>query len=168
MERAFLVNWVLAALLLGVVRPSRSDPIAPFPPHLVGKASAVYALLERILPGSSPHFELKISNACPGIPRGKACFTLADGPARDGPVRDGPSNDKHDDEEEKGDDNRNNNSNNNNNNNNNNAVVAVTGTTASEIAAGVGYYLREYCSMTIGWGNESSMPKLPLGDLHVG
>ena len=50
-----------------------------FPPHLVGNASAVHALLERVLPGSSTHFELAVAPACPGVPAGKACFTLADG-----------------------------------------------------------------------------------------
>ena len=29
--------------------------------------------------------------------------------------------------------------------------TVVTGTTASEVAAGVGLYLREWCGMTIGW-----------------
>lgn len=29
--------------------------------------------------------------------------------------------------------------------------TVVTGTTASEVAAGVGVYLREWCGMTIGW-----------------
>ena len=29
--------------------------------------------------------------------------------------------------------------------------ISVTGTSASELSAGVGYYLREYCNMTMGW-----------------
>ena len=55
--------------------------VPSFPPHLVGNASAVHALLERVLPGSSAHFDLSIDRAhgCPGVPSGKACFTLADG-----------------------------------------------------------------------------------------
>lgn len=53
---------------------------ATFPPHLTGNVSAVYALLERVIPGSSSNFELSISGTCEGIPAGKACFTLADTP----------------------------------------------------------------------------------------
>ena len=57
----------------------RSDvPTATFPQHLTGSASAVEALLERVLPGSASQFELSIEPRCPGIPAGKACFTLAD------------------------------------------------------------------------------------------
>ena len=52
---------------------------ATFPHHLTGNVSAVAALLERVLPGSSAQFELSLVPACPGIPVGKACFTLADG-----------------------------------------------------------------------------------------
>jgi hypothetical protein len=29
--------------------------------------------------------------------------------------------------------------------------VSVRGTTASELTAAIGYYLRNYCNMTIGW-----------------
>ena len=46
--------------------------------HLVGTVPAVAALLERVLPGSSAHFELSLAPTCPDIPAGKACFTLAD------------------------------------------------------------------------------------------
>ncbi len=55
--------------------------VPSFPPHLVGNVSAVHALLERVLPGSSAHFDLAIDrdHRCPGVPSGKACFTLADG-----------------------------------------------------------------------------------------
>ena len=85
--------------------------IPSFPPHLVGNVTAVYGLLDRVLPGSSAHFDLSLSPTCPGIPAGKACFTLAD------------SGDK----------------------------TRITGTTASELTAGAGIYLREFCGMTFGW-----------------
>ena len=52
---------------------------ATFPSHLVGSVPAVAALLERVLPGSATRFELSIAPTCPGVPAGKACFTLADG-----------------------------------------------------------------------------------------
>ena len=51
---------------------------ATFPPHLVGTPSAAAALLERVLPGSSSHFDLAIVATCPGIRPGTACFTIAD------------------------------------------------------------------------------------------
>jgi hypothetical protein len=51
---------------------------ATFPDHLVGNVSAVTALLERVLPASSAHFELSIVATCPGVAAGTACFTLAD------------------------------------------------------------------------------------------
>ena len=57
----------------------QSAPTATFPQHLSGNVSAVAALLERVLPGSSSQFELSLAQACPGIPAGKACFSLADG-----------------------------------------------------------------------------------------
>ena len=53
---------------------------ATFPPHLTGNVSAVTALLERVVPGSSPHFSLTITpEGCEGVPNGTACFTLSDG-----------------------------------------------------------------------------------------
>ena len=57
---------------------------ATFPAHLRGNASAVAALLERVLgPGSSAHFDLSLAPACsPGVGTSGAasnCFTLADG-----------------------------------------------------------------------------------------
>ena len=54
---------------------------ATFPQHLAGNVSAVAALLERVLPGSSAQFELSLGPTCPGVPAGKACFTLSDGGA---------------------------------------------------------------------------------------
>lgn len=53
---------------------------ATFPQHLTGNVSAVTALLERVVPGSSLHFSLTItSEGCEGVPSGTACFTLSDG-----------------------------------------------------------------------------------------
>ena len=92
---------------------ARAAPAAAtFPPHLVGTAPAAAALLERMLPGSSAHFELALVARCPGVAPGKACFTLADGAG---------------------------------------AKTQIGGTSASELTAGIGVYLREYCNMTIGW-----------------
>ena len=42
--------------------------------------SAAYALLERVLPGSSKSFALSLSSGCAGVAAGKPCFTLSDGP----------------------------------------------------------------------------------------
>ena len=70
---------MLQLLLLGAAVAGTSAAAVPsFPPHLVGNASAVTALLERVLPGSSEHFELSLAPSCPGIAPGKNCFTLAD------------------------------------------------------------------------------------------
>ena len=66
---------------------------------------------ERVLPGSSSHFNLSLTASCPGITTSQACFTLADA----------------------------------------GQTVAVTGTSASELTAGIGAYFRDYCNMTIGW-----------------
>lgn len=33
----------------------------------------------------------------------------------------------------------------------NDGEIQITGTTANELSAGVGWYLRHYCNMTIGW-----------------
>ena len=86
--------------------------VPSFPPHLVGSADAVSALLERVLPGSSARFDLTVDVAL-ACPREANCFSLAD--SSDG------------------------------------LKTVVTGTTASELAAGVGFYLREICGMTVGW-----------------
>ena len=64
-------------LLLGAAACVKAG-IPSFPPHLVGNTSAIAALLERVLPGSSKNFELDIAPTCPGIPHGTNCFTLAD------------------------------------------------------------------------------------------
>lgn len=76
-----------------------------------GNVSAVYALLERVLPGSSSHFYLSLEDGSCGsvLP---PCFLVADGPG---------------------------------------GVVNVSGTSASELTAGLGTYLRETCGMTFGW-----------------
>ena len=96
--------------------------IPSFPPHLVGNVSAVYDLLERLLPGISAHFELAL-----GPVRGAArknAFTISD--AAGGKTR-------------------------------------IVGSTASELTAGLGVYLREHCGMTVGWvrggGSHVFMPK---------
>lgn len=105
---------------------------ATFPRHLVGNVSAVKALLERVLPGSSAHFELSISPTCPEVPAGKACFTLAD--SSDG------------------------------------MHIVLTGTSASELTAGLGVYFREFCHMTLGWvrGGGSRLFTPPDGWPRVG
>ncbi len=66
--------------------------------------SAVYDLLERLLPGSSSHFTFSV---VPGT-SGFALTDLSPG-------------------------------------------LAVSGETVADVAAGLGYYLREMCGMTIGW-----------------
>lgn len=63
----------------GISTRRQSAHAATFPKHLAGNVSAVAALLERVLPGSSSQFELSLAPACPGIPAGKACFSLSDG-----------------------------------------------------------------------------------------
>ena len=70
----------LAAVLAAACTTTATEPtVATFPKHLVGSVDAAAALLERVLPGSASHFDLAIEPRCPGIPAGKACFTLADG-----------------------------------------------------------------------------------------
>ena len=85
-------------------------------PPLIGNVSAVYALLERVIPGSSPHFALSLLPPAQACAAGVAapCFVLSPGSA--------PG-----------------------------AEVALAGSSASELSAGVGHYLREYLNMTIGW-----------------
>ena len=51
---------LLAFLAIVAAVPATSGTSATFPPHLTGSTDAVYALLERILPGSSSHFEFVI------------------------------------------------------------------------------------------------------------
>ena len=59
-------------LLLGLAAPATAS-IPPFPPHLIGNTTAVYGLLERVLPGSSAHFELALTPQ-----RKPNAFTISD------------------------------------------------------------------------------------------
>jgi hypothetical protein len=77
-----------------------------------GNVTAVYALIERVLPGASPHFALSFAPACAGVDAATGCFTLADGPG---------------------------------------ATITIAGTSAAELTAGLGLYLREWANLTIGW-----------------
>lgn len=90
--------------------------------QIVGNVSAVYDLLERVLPSSSSHFVLSIVPFCPGT--SQPCYQITDTP--DG-------------------------------------KIALAGTSASELTAGVGFYLREFCNLTIGWprggGSSLALPK---------
>lgn len=85
------------------------------PPPLFGNASAVYALLERLLPGASPFFALSLGPSCPS---NAACFVLSDAP----PATPGGA-----------------------------GTVAIAGTRANDLSAGLGFYLREYANITVGW-----------------
>lgn len=118
---------LLAFLAIVAAVPSTSGTSATFPPHLTGSTDAVYALLERILPGSSSHFEFVIDAnvSCQNQNRfnnaagatttaAAACFTLQDGAA--GAPR-----------------------------------IRIEGTTASELTGGLGVYIREWCNITVGW-----------------
>ena len=66
----------LLALFLGAACASAAVP--PFPPHLVGSAEAVSALLERVLPGSSSQFVFTIAPRAAGTIANS--FTLSDAP----------------------------------------------------------------------------------------
>jgi len=46
---------------------------------LKGNVSAVYDLLERVLPGSSSQFSLSLVSSCPSTPAGNSCFQMTDG-----------------------------------------------------------------------------------------
>jgi len=89
---------------------------------LKGDVSAVYELLDRVLPAGGPsHFCLEIVDCNFTDP---PCFQLQD--ADDG-------------------------------------RLLVTATSASELSAGIGWYLRHFCNMTIGWprggGSHVFVPK---------
>ena len=75
-----LAMWILQPLLL---LGAASAAIPPFPPHLVGNASAVAALLERVVPGASAHFEFEIVPAAAA--GAKNAFAIAD--TRDGKIK---------------------------------------------------------------------------------
>ena len=78
---------------------------------LQGDVSAVYDLLDRVLPaGGTGHFSLELGDCERRDP--PPCFSLQD---------------------------------------TNDGRLLVTGTTASELSAGIGFYLRHFCNMTIGW-----------------
>jgi len=84
-----------------------------------GPLAPAYELIERLLPGSSSHFSLRLSGAK------DRCFTLADATDSD--------------------------------------QLSIVASDVSLVTAGVGYYLREYANMTIGWprggGFRLSVPK---------
>ena len=99
---------------------ARAQP-APTLPQ--GTVQSAIDMLERVLPGSSPHFTLSFVPTCPGA-TSPHCFTLSDGPS---------------------------------------GTIAIAGTSASELTAAIGIYLREYCNMTVGWkrGGGSSIATPP-------
>ena len=82
----------------------------------LGDVSAVYALIERVRPAASAHFDLALAPFAAG-PRFHVS-SLPDG------------------------------------------RIHVAGSSVSELAAGVGVYLREYCNWTLGWprGGGSWLP----------
>ena len=98
--------------------------IPSFPPHLVGNVSAVYALVDRVVgPGSSTHFTFELTTNSTTCPGIEPGINCFT-------LADHVDYDDDDDTHTK---------------------MRITGTTASEVTAGLGYYLREYCNMTIGW-----------------
>ena len=110
-KRSFLLLTLLFSTWgLSPAEASQHAAVPSFPPHLVGNASSVSALLERILPGSSAHFNLVIAPIREGTDANS--FTISD--TADGKIE-------------------------------------IEGTTASELSAAVGIYLREHCGMTFGW-----------------
>ena len=95
------------------------DPCSPTPAHslrprpLIGDASSVEALVERLLTrGAASHFNFQLQDEDCDSGVAPPCFGIEDT-----------------------DDGR----------------VLITGTTASELTAGLGWYLRRFCNMTIGW-----------------
>ena len=161
------VQIALLPLLLLLVTPvavahssvSPAAPIPSFPPHLVGNVSAVYDLIDRVFAGAQPlqplnghgdananldareqvhltpvsnHFALSLVPACPGVAQGVNCFTLADerNTTASWHGGDGDGDTSLADGEVR---------------------TSINATTTAELAAGVGYYLRELCGMTVGW-----------------
>ena len=109
--------WTMLPLLVGAAMAAAATPQAP-----AGNVSAVYDLLDRVLPaGSSEHFDLSLGAGC------LSGFVLADSAAS--------------------------------------GKVQISGATASDLSAGVGYYLMEYANLTFGWprGGGSNMV-LPAPD----
>jgi hypothetical protein len=64
------------AALASSLLPSPAS--AALPPVPLGNVSAVYDLVERLLPGASPHFNFSLVAGCAGGAPG--CFSIADGP----------------------------------------------------------------------------------------
>jgi alpha-N-acetylglucosaminidase len=96
-------------LVLSLLLPSLVKAQAP----LTGDVSAVYDLLDRVLPKrGSDHFHLTLGDCSRNHSNPQHCFRL-----------------------QNSDDGR----------------LIVTATTASELSAGIGYFLQNYCNMTIGW-----------------
>jgi len=115
-------QWVV--MIVTTAMSTCADSANPY----TGNAEAVSLLLERVLPGSSKQFDLTLDpNLCGSA---GACFRLGDVVDVDvdstvtTPVTTPtPTMNR----------------------------IKVTGSTASELSAGVGHYLREFCNMTIGW-----------------
>ena len=72
---ALLLSAALAAVALSAAAPGPSPP-----PRPIGEVSAVYELIERVLPNSSAQFTLTLTSSCPGV-TAPYCFVLADGPS---------------------------------------------------------------------------------------
>jgi alpha-N-acetylglucosaminidase len=101
---------------------------------LVGNVSAVYDLIDRVLGGSSrSHFSLRMGDADCGTP---PCFCLQDVYNVSIATTTSTSTST---------------ANGDNQTQTMQHQLQVTATTASELAAGVGYYLRQYVNLTIGW-----------------
>jgi hypothetical protein len=105
--------------------------------HLVGEVSAVYDLIGRVLGDQVSHpFRLKLAAANDGDDNNELFFQLQD---------------HYFDDEEDGQ------------GSSQQHQILVTASTASELSAGVGWYLREQCNMTIGWprggGSRIVIPK---------
>ena len=66
----------LPLLLIATAAAAEPPAQATFPAHLRGNVTAVSALLERVLPGASPHFEFEIVPAAAGGT--KNAFTISD------------------------------------------------------------------------------------------
>lgn len=125
---ATMRSELVATLLLHVPVVGASPP--PQPQPLSGDVSAVWALIDRLLPRSSTNpssthtpsdeFDLQLlggdEDCAPNV--APPCFSLAD-------IE--------------------------NNNNGGISRIQIKGTRASELTAGLGFYLRHYCNMTIGW-----------------
>ena len=128
MKSVSLVFGVAAtSLLLAHAGATAAAPEAP-----------VYSLLERVLPGTSASFELKIapckganttvvdSEYGPADANAPKCYTVSDIAAADSAA-------------------------------NGAAVIQIVASGPNELASGLGAYLREACNMTIGWPRGGGM-----------